>query len=80
MTFSVRPPVDQLLVDYIQYKGWHRIIYIHDGANGTAILTISGPFPADRTLHGIFEYLNEKSPEYEIYVDNYKVGRRLGTP
>ena len=60
MTFSVRPPVDQLLVDYIQYKGWHRIIYVHDGAN------------ADRTLHGIFEYLNDKSPEYEIYVDNYK--------
>ncbi|CAI4231389.1 unnamed protein product [Auanema sp. JU1783] len=61
MTFSVRPPVDQLLVDYIQYKEWHRIIYIHDGTN------------AERTLHGIFEYLNEKSPAYELLVDNYQV-------
>ncbi|CAD6185964.1 unnamed protein product [Caenorhabditis auriculariae] len=33
MTYSVRPPIDQLLVDYIMYKGWRNIVYIHDGAN-----------------------------------------------
>lgn len=38
MTFSVRPLVDQLLVDYIIYKGWTDIVYIHDGANGEAQL------------------------------------------
>ncbi|KAK5970110.1 Ligand-gated ion channel [Trichostrongylus colubriformis] len=60
MTFSVRPLVDHLLVDYIKYKGWTDIVYIHDGAN------------ADRTLHGIFEYLNENSPEYNLFVDNFR--------
>ncbi|VDM63252.1 unnamed protein product, partial [Angiostrongylus costaricensis] len=60
MTFSVRPAIDQLLVDYIKYKGWSHIVYIHDGAN------------ADRTLHGMFEYLNENSPEYNLFVDNFR--------
>uniref|UniRef100_A0A158P968 Glutamate receptor ionotropic, kainate 2 n=1 Tax=Angiostrongylus cantonensis TaxID=6313 RepID=A0A158P968_ANGCA len=60
MTFSVRPPIDQLLVDYIKYKGWSHVVYIHDGAN------------AHRTLHGMFEYLNERSPEYNLFVDNFK--------
>ncbi|KAK6039386.1 hypothetical protein COOONC_23109 [Cooperia oncophora] len=60
MTFSVRPLVDHLLVDYIKYKGWENIVYIHDGAN------------ADRTLHGMFEYLNENSPEYNLFVDNFR--------
>ncbi|PIO76354.1 hypothetical protein TELCIR_01585 [Teladorsagia circumcincta] len=60
MTFSVRPLVDHLLVDYIKYKGWEDIVYIHDGAN------------ADRTLHGMFEYLNENSPDYNLFVDNFR--------
>ncbi|VDL67042.1 unnamed protein product, partial [Nippostrongylus brasiliensis] len=60
MTFSVRPPVDQLLVDYIIYKGWTDLVYIHDGAN------------AHRTLDGMFEYLNEKSPNYNLFVDNFR--------
>ncbi|VDM84303.1 unnamed protein product [Strongylus vulgaris] len=34
MTFSVRPLVDHILVDYIKYKGWSHVVYIHDGANG----------------------------------------------
>lgn len=38
MTFSIRPPVDQLIIDYIKYKGWNRIVYIHDGANCKEIL------------------------------------------
>nr|CDJ86996.1 Glutamate receptor and Ionotropic glutamate receptor domain containing protein [Haemonchus contortus] len=60
MTFSVRPLVDHLLVDYIKHKGWKEIVYIHDGAN------------ADRTLHGMFEYLNENSPDYNLFVDNFR--------
>uniref|UniRef100_A0A0N4X9C2 Glutamate receptor n=1 Tax=Haemonchus placei TaxID=6290 RepID=A0A0N4X9C2_HAEPC len=60
MTFSVRPLVDHLLVDYIIHKGWKDIVYIHDGAN------------ADRTLHGMFEYLNENSPDYNLFVDNFR--------
>ncbi|EPB68134.1 hypothetical protein ANCCEY_12772 [Ancylostoma ceylanicum] len=60
MTFSVRPPVDHILVDYIKYKGWSHVVYIHDGAN------------ADRTLHGMFEYLNGESPGYNVYVDNFR--------
>ncbi|PAV88609.1 hypothetical protein WR25_19520 [Diploscapter pachys] len=60
MTFSVRPPVDQLIIDYIKYKGWNRIVYIHDGAN------------SERTLHGMFEYLYKKHPDYELFVDSYK--------
>ncbi|EPB74563.1 hypothetical protein ANCCEY_06375 [Ancylostoma ceylanicum] len=60
MTFSVRPPVDHILVDYIKYKGWSHVVYIHDGAN------------ADRTLHGMFEHLNGESPGYNVYVDNFR--------
>ncbi|KJH43014.1 hypothetical protein DICVIV_10984 [Dictyocaulus viviparus] len=38
MTFSVRPSVDQLLIDYIKYKRWTHIVYIHDGANGDDVI------------------------------------------
>uniref|UniRef100_A0A1I7XR20 DUF4325 domain-containing protein n=1 Tax=Heterorhabditis bacteriophora TaxID=37862 RepID=A0A1I7XR20_HETBA len=27
----------------------------------------------DRTLRGMFEYLNDKAPEYNLFIDNYKV-------
>ncbi|ETN80826.1 hypothetical protein NECAME_08903 [Necator americanus] len=40
MTFSVRPPVDHILVDYIKYKGWTHVVYIHDGANATTVGSI----------------------------------------
>ncbi|CAJ0598689.1 unnamed protein product [Cylicocyclus nassatus] len=60
MTFSVRPPVDHILIDYIKYKGWTHVVYIHDGAN------------ADRTLHGMFEYLNAENMGYNLFVDNFR--------
>ncbi|KIH46137.1 hypothetical protein ANCDUO_23812 [Ancylostoma duodenale] len=40
MTFSVRPPVDHILVDYIKYKGWSHVVYIHDGANGNVLMAL----------------------------------------
>ncbi|CCD61608.1 Glutamate receptor 2 [Caenorhabditis elegans] len=59
MIFSVAPSAEQLLIDYIQYKGWRDVVYIHDGKN------------ADRTLRTMFSYLHEKSPKYQLFVDNY---------
>ncbi|EGT53286.1 hypothetical protein CAEBREN_28713 [Caenorhabditis brenneri] len=63
MIFSVAPSAEQLLVDYIQYKGWRDVVYIHDGKN----------VPADRTLRNMFSYLHKKSPKYQLFVDNYVV-------
>ncbi|CAI2347615.1 unnamed protein product [Caenorhabditis sp. 36 PRJEB53466] len=59
MIFSVAPSSEQLLIDYIQYKGWRDIVYIHDGKN------------ADQTLRSMFSYLHRKSPSYQLFVDNY---------
>lgn len=33
-TYSVYPPVEHLLLDYIAYKGWEEVVYVHDGDNG----------------------------------------------
>ncbi|CAJ0941733.1 unnamed protein product, partial [Mesorhabditis belari] len=60
MTFSVRPPVDELLVDYMIHKGWHQFVYIHDGAN------------AARTLFSLFSYAQKIRPEWSFEVDNYE--------
>ncbi|CAJ0578480.1 unnamed protein product, partial [Mesorhabditis spiculigera] len=52
MAFSVRPPIDDLLVDYMIYKGWHRFVYIHDGKN------------AMRTLFSVFSYAQKSRPDW----------------
>uniref|UniRef100_A0A915PBX6 Ionotropic glutamate receptor L-glutamate and glycine-binding domain-containing protein n=1 Tax=Setaria digitata TaxID=48799 RepID=A0A915PBX6_9BILA len=60
-TASVRPPADELLVDYIKIKQWHEIIYLHDGAN------------AERSLTAIYKYLEENDPFYVLQVDSYRI-------
>ncbi|CAB3403027.1 unnamed protein product [Caenorhabditis bovis] len=60
MIFSVRPPSEELLVDYIRYKGWREFVYIHDGRN------------AQRMLRSMFTYLHKTSPDYQLFVSNFQ--------
>ncbi|EFP09515.1 CRE-GLR-2 protein [Caenorhabditis remanei] len=74
MIFSVAPSAEQLLIDYIQYKGWRDVVYIHDGKNGWfsfVNFSIQMVVSADRTLRTMFSYLHKKSPKYQLFVDNY---------
>ncbi|CAI5445016.1 unnamed protein product [Caenorhabditis angaria] len=59
MIFSINPPTEQLVIDYIQYKGWRNFVYIHDDND------------ADRRLRSMFSYLHQKSPNYQLFVENY---------
>uniref|UniRef100_A0A183UX66 Lig_chan-Glu_bd domain-containing protein n=1 Tax=Toxocara canis TaxID=6265 RepID=A0A183UX66_TOXCA len=58
---SVRPLADEILIDYIQLKNWHNIIYFHDGSN------------AERSLSAMYEYLERKSPTYLLEIDTYRI-------
>ncbi|VDN02209.1 unnamed protein product [Thelazia callipaeda] len=60
-TASVRPPADELLVDYIKVKQWREIIYLHDGVN------------AKRSLTGIYKYLQKENKPYRLRIDNYRI-------
>uniref|UniRef100_A0AAF5PPT2 Glutamate receptor n=2 Tax=Wuchereria bancrofti TaxID=6293 RepID=A0AAF5PPT2_WUCBA len=60
-TASVRPPADELLVDYIKIKQWHEIIYLHDGAN------------AERSLTSIYKYLEKNNPIYNLQINSYRI-------
>ncbi|MCP9259355.1 Glutamate receptor 4 [Dirofilaria immitis] len=60
-TASVRPPADELLVDYIKIKQWHEIIYLHDGAN------------AERSLTAIYKYMEKSNPFYVLQIDSYRI-------
>ncbi|VBB25177.1 unnamed protein product [Acanthocheilonema viteae] len=60
-TASVRPPADELLVDYIKIKQWHEIVYLHDGAN------------AERSLTAIYKYLGKSNPIYSLQIDSYRI-------
>ncbi|VDK73224.1 unnamed protein product [Litomosoides sigmodontis] len=60
-TASVRPPADELLMDYIKIKQWHQIIYLHDGAN------------AERSLTAIYKCLEKTNPVYSLQIDSYRI-------
>ena len=34
---SIRPPIDQLLADWIVYKQWQHVIFMQDGIDGKLI-------------------------------------------
>ncbi|VDK61971.1 unnamed protein product [Onchocerca ochengi] len=60
-TASVRPPADELLVDYIKIKQWHEIIYLHDGGN------------AERSLTAIYKYMEKNNPFYALQINSYRI-------
>lgn len=41
LIYGIRPPMGEILADYILLKKWTKIAYMHDGRNGKLLIFIS---------------------------------------
>jgi hypothetical protein len=61
---SIRPPTAELLADFIIYKSWTDVIYMHDGRNGKLLTMFeynNSNFQAALNVQWIYAHIHRKT-------------------
>uniref|UniRef100_A0A914V469 Glutamate receptor 1 n=1 Tax=Plectus sambesii TaxID=2011161 RepID=A0A914V469_9BILA len=66
LIYGIRPPMGEILADYILMKKWNQIVYMHDGRN------------AAKTLDWMLHYLKQRQSEFVVQIDPYQFPEEIG--